>query len=43
VIEIEVLQAKSGGNVLDDANSQVIERGVCWSIQHLPTNTSDSI
>jgi len=43
VTEIEAFQAKSGGTILDDGNSEVIEKGVCWSIQHLPVNLSDSI
>lgn len=36
VTEIEALQAKGGGNVLNDRFSEVTERGVCWSVLRGP-------
>lgn len=37
ISDITQTTAVSGGNILDDGGSTVIERGVCWSLGHSPT------
>ncbi|NSW94707.1 MAG: fibronectin type III domain-containing protein, partial [Bacteroidales bacterium] len=41
VTEITSTSAKSGGNVTDDGNAAVTERGVCWSTTQNPTTSSN--
>lgn len=41
VSEITATSARCGGEVLSDGGSQVIRRGVCWSIEHNPTIDND--
>ena len=41
VTNIEQTTATGGGNVMDDGNGIVTERGICWSTDHNPT-TGDS-
>lgn len=37
VTMITTISAKSGGEVTDDGGAEVIERGICWSINENPT------
>lgn len=37
ISDITQTTAVSGGNILDDGGSTIIERGVCWSLGHSPT------
>ena len=40
VKDITVTTATGGGTVIDEGSAQVIERGICWSENPLPTLTS---
>lgn len=37
ILEIESTSAKSGGIILNEGSSPIIQRGVCWSIETEPT------
>jgi hypothetical protein len=41
VTDITMISAKCGGNVTNDGNSPIIERGVCWSTSEEPTINDD--
>lgn len=45
ITDITWTTAKGGGNVTDDGDAEVTERGICWSTNHNPTigdNTAQS-
>lgn len=37
ITSITATSAKGGGNVIDEGASDVIEKGICWSMDHNPT------
>lgn len=37
ITEIQIASALSRGEIIDDGNSPIIEKGVCWSTSPLPT------
>ncbi len=43
VADITWTTAKGGGNVTDDGDAEITERGICWSTSHNPTTNESHV